>query len=197
MSAKEMHTDLTIIILAGGKSSRMGQDKGFLSLGVDSFAKSLVEVAKSITSNVFISVSIANSHRYTEFGVPLVVDEFEEKGPIGGITSVLKKVKTPWFGLVTIDTPFVTNTTFKDFWSNREGREAVMYSFNERIHPLVALYHSSTIEKWQNAMKEGRLKVTALVELFELKTIELPDNRVQELKNINTPQDYQAVIASQ
>ena len=197
MSSAELHSDLTLIILAGGKSSRMGQDKGFLKLGDESFVKKLLEVAKRITPNILISVAKANEKSYKGFGFPLVVDEIEGKGPMAGITSALNNVKTQWFGLLTIDSPLVTKATLEELWCNRAGKEAVLYTGNHRIHPLVALYHSSTIEKWQEAMDENQLRVTALVESFDLKKIELAESRVKELKNINTPQEYQAVVAKE
>ncbi len=194
MDGTGLHNDLTLIILAGGKSSRMGQDKGFLKLGAETFVKTLIEVAKGMTPNILISVAKANEESYRGFGIPMIVDEWNGKGPLGGITSAIRNVKTEWFGLLTVDSPFVTKATLEYLWSAKEYKEAVMYAENQRIHPLVALYHFSTIEKWQMALEKNQLKVTNLVESFDVMKIELPQNRLKELENINTPEEYRAVV---
>ena len=192
MSIESIHNDLTIIILAGGKSSRMGKEKGFLRIGVDSFASKLIEVAKSVSSKVFISVAKANKELYSNFKMPLIEDELDDKGPLGGIVAALNEVKTPWFVVLSIDTPLVTKATIEGLWQQREKKEGVLYQVNGKAHPLVALYHIHTKELWQEALIMNKLKITSLVESFDLNVLELNIDRVKELKNINTPQEYKA-----
>mgnify|MGYP000561625285 CR=1 FL=1 len=187
-------SDLTIIILAGGKSTRMGRDKGFLNVGVDSFVKRILNVSQQLTSNIFISVNKTNQSNYQSLGVPLVVDEEPENGPIGGIVSSIKRLKTNWFLVLAVDSPLVTAISLNNLWMSKEGYEGVLYRSGHTIHPLVALYHKQTIPRWKNALSQGKLKITTLVETFHLLRIEVSGSNENAIQNINTPEEYSEVI---
>jgi molybdopterin-guanine dinucleotide biosynthesis protein A len=70
----------TAIILAGGKSSRMGQDKGLSFYRGRRMVEFVVEACKKLTSDIFIST---NNPEYRFLGYELIEDNFKEIGPIG------------------------------------------------------------------------------------------------------------------
>ena len=82
---------ITSIILAGGKSSRMGQDKGFLGLEGKPMIQYGIETAQRLSNHIVV---IANNKSYHSLGVPVFPDVYIKKGPLGGIHSGLTHSKT-------------------------------------------------------------------------------------------------------
>ena len=188
------YKDLTIVILAGGRSTRMGADKGLLEYKKSYFVKEVLDLANSLTPNVIVSVGEHNQGFYATQNIPFILDTVLDKGPVGGIASVLPHIKTNWFFVVSVDTPLVDERTIAELWNNKKGFEAVVFSSDNRIHPLVGLYHLLTKSKWLNAFDNDELKVSKLVEQFNLNKI-VPNQEITDrLKNINTPEEYQELI---
>lgn len=196
MGFQGANNDLTIIILSGGKSSRMGRDKGLLATFKGAFIEDLVQMASRITSNVIISVSKETKRKYEYLNLPLIVDELENVGPLGGICASIKKVKTNWFLLLAVDSPLVTRTIVKSLWRNREKFEAVVFGNTHQIHPLVGLYSISTKNQWLKALGQNRLKITDIINSFNLKVLNPNERQEKELNNINTPEQYAQVFDS-
>ena len=194
MSVSITYRNLTIVILAGGQSTRMGIDKGLLAFRNGNFSEQLITLATSLTSNVIVSVGKHNQEVYKNKGAITVLDEVDAKGPMGGIASVISNIETNWFFVISVDTPLVTEEMIAELWNNKTGFDSVVYSTDNRIHPLVGLYNRSTKPLWENAFEFNKLKVTALVNQFKLKVIEANSEIKENLKNINTPKEYEELI---
>ena len=78
--------EITGIILAGGKSSRMGTDKGLLLLNGKPMVKYVIDVLSKVTSKIII---IANNDEYKQFGYKVYSDLIKDKGPVGGIYTAM------------------------------------------------------------------------------------------------------------
>ncbi len=81
----------TGIILAGGKSSRMGEDKGLVLLNGKPMIQYVIEALKGVVSDIII---ISNNASYNKFGIPVYPDIIKDKGPVGGIFTGLHHSKT-------------------------------------------------------------------------------------------------------
>lgn len=191
-----MIPNVSIVILAGGKSSRMGEDKGLLDMHGHPFIYQLMLALKCITTQIRISVAKHNQENYKKYASHLVIDKSEEQGPLGGITSVLAHIQTDWFYVISVDVPLVTSDILKMLWDVREGHDAVVFETDGKIHPLVGLYHKSTAETWKLALEEHRLKITDLVYQMKYKTVVANAEQTGQLQNINTPKDYKEVLRS-
>src|SRR5262245_31299695 len=99
-----MIDSITAVILAGGKSSRMGQNKALLLIE----GKTLIERIRELLSKIFsqVVVSTASQNAYPRLELPEVVDRYPETGPLGAITSVLESGLSPIF-CVACDMPFL------------------------------------------------------------------------------------------
>ena len=93
----------TAIILAGGKSSRMGSDKGLVLLNGKPMISYIIEILKKMQIPIII---ISNNENYKQFGLPVFADIIKEKGPLGGIYTGLKNSKTESNIIVSCDVPF-------------------------------------------------------------------------------------------
>ena len=106
--------NITILILAGGKSERMGgQDKGLLRINDDYIIKYLSSLAKKYTSNVFINAN-RNIEKYTGMGLTVWKDELDGyQGPLAGMYTGMVRSSTEYILTFPCDGPFVNEVFFE------------------------------------------------------------------------------------
>lgn len=177
--------DLTGIVLAGGKSNRMGQDKAFLKLGQKRLIDYSLELMQTVTSRVIIS---ANKFGYDGFSVPVVRDNYLNIGPLGGMEACLRFSGTTGNLFMPCDTPFLT----VDFWEHLlsfAGKfdAVVPVSDDGKVEPLTGYYSREILPQMVAQIENGDYKVQNLLKIISTKY--LPVNNQSVLKNINTPQD--------
>jgi len=152
--------EVTGIILAGGKSSRMGTDKGLQLLCGKPLIGYAIEALSGICSNILISSS---SDAYHSFGYQVVADEFPGIGPMGGIYSALRQSKTEKNLVLSCDLPFVTTELLDFILKISDGYEvAVPWEGNRHYEPLCGFYRLSILEKLSNYIIKGNYKLPDL-----------------------------------
>lgn len=104
---KATKDEITGIILAGGKSSRMGKDKGLCDFKGKALVSYAIETLRPLCGNLMISANYF-PEKYAEFDLPVIADEVKNIGPMGGILSCLKQSHTQHNLVLSCDTPFVT-----------------------------------------------------------------------------------------
>lgn len=177
-------------ILAGGKSSRMGSDKGLLS--VDS--RELIMQILTPLQQLFTDVAIITSNAaYLKFGVPLFQDERVNAGPAGGLLTALRKSQKPWVFLVACDLPFISPDLIRQMSNQRTGHLAVVPVHQQSTEPLCAFYHRDLIPVLEKAIDEGQLRmqtIIATMPAFLFHTDESKFDVDKIFMNINTPEDF-------
>jgi molybdopterin-guanine dinucleotide biosynthesis protein A len=179
------------IILAGGSSSRMGTDKGFLRIG----EKNLVEIAMENLAAVCETVRISsNSMDYTIYGLEVVQDVYPGIGPMGGIFSLLKKTTSEWNLVLSVDLPFVNQGLLRFLIQQAEGFQvAVPWSGSSHYEPLCACYHSSVLEAMEKSIVGGNYKLPDLFSELKVKRLTINEQQVffhpGLFLNVNTPSD--------
>jgi molybdenum cofactor guanylyltransferase len=197
-----MITDVTGVLLAGGKSRRMGEDKRFLSVGEETlFARSLA-VLRSVFETV--SVVIAQDSAALRSDVPVFRDLIPERGSLGGLYTGLKQAVTPYVFVVACDMPFLNPATIGYFTEVKGDYDVVMAKLENGLHPMHALYHRQCLPVMEDLMKAQELKIQRLaahpslrVRLItpdELSAID-PDGR--SFYNVNTPSDLETARSIQ
>ncbi len=147
----------TGIILAGGKSSRMGEDKGLVFLEGQPMVTHVIEQLKEVVGEVIV---IANNTEYQQFGFPVYADLVLGKGPVGGIYTGLVYSKTELNLCISCDTPFVSAQFLKWLLSQANGSMVTLPRFNENVHQLIGVYKKSAIPVFKNNLNSGRLKLS-------------------------------------
>jgi molybdenum cofactor guanylyltransferase len=183
---------LTGIVLAGGKSSRMGTDKGLL----DYKGKKLVEYSFDLLSNYCNALIIStNNPEYRQFGITTVTDEFPEKGPAGGIFSALKKSSTDWNLVLACDMPFLNRRIIDALLNNLGNNNAVVPLHDGLIEPLVAAYHKSMEVALADAILVDHLSMHQILKLHGASFLPVED-LIKEFPNmfdnLNNPSDVEA-----
>jgi molybdenum cofactor guanylyltransferase len=157
---------VTGIILAGGKSSRMGSDKGLLEIA----GKKLIEIAIANLSELCSRILISsNSDLYNSFELEVVPDTLPGIGPMGGIYSALKRSSTDKNLVLSVDLPFVNEGLLNHLVSGSANFQvAVPWSGGEYFEPLCACYDLSVLPLMEQFIQSGNFK---LPDLFRQVTI--------------------------
>lgn len=177
---------ITIIILAGGKSSRMGQDKGLMLLNGKSMIEHVIETAKQITTQIII---VANNDDYKKFGLPVFKDDYQEKGPLGGIYTGLKNSLTENNLILSCDIPFVKKDLLQFIISESSENDITVAAFKDKIHPLIAVYRKTCEPVIKSCITQNELKVLNLFEKLNTKQVDVSHFDSSNFRNINSEND--------
>ncbi len=211
---RQKSMNISAMILTGGRSERMGQDKARLSYDRESFLSHLIrelqgtsdpsasilpcEKAEDIAygNNTVITelfLSVAHEGDYAEMGQPLVADEHQGIGPIEGIRRGLGFAREEYLFVCAVDMPFVQrDMAFMLARCIVPDYEAYVFREGEQIHPACAIYHRSVMVCAEQMIREGRYRLRDLLGRVRTRYVDIDDTffRAENLRNINTPQDY-------
>lgn len=139
---------MTGIVLAGGQSSRMGQDKGLMTFQEVPMVKIATERLAACCDDVFISVNQLQVEGYQSFG-NLIIDQHEDEGPLGGILSVFEQIEGPLL-VTAVDLPLLSETELKQLLAHRSPESLVTAFFDQqenRWEALVSLWEPKAYDR--------------------------------------------------
>jgi len=188
-------SDLTVFILAGGQSSRMGRDKAFLSINGRTLLEHAIGLAKSVAEDV---VLIGQRAKLDPYGI-VMQDIFPGCGPLGGIHAALHCSRTDLNLILAVDTPFLP-PKFLQYQIERARTGASALVTYPRVagqyQPLCALYRKGFLPSAEAALKAGNYKIEPLLE--SVPSCVIGDAELAGLglsaaifDNLNTPGDWQ------
>ncbi|WP_026581934.1 molybdenum cofactor guanylyltransferase [Bacillus sp. J33] len=190
---------VTGIILAGGQSSRMGENKALLNIDGKTVIERIADRLAAITSETIV---IANSKEEYQFlGLPIVSDQWKEKGPLAGIQSGLSASKTQRNLIVACDMPFISAELGKILLEELDSHQAAVPEIAGRLHPLFAAYRKDANEAAERALKEDKLRIRDFLNDIDtsfLKSEELRKrgflNEEAYFFNMNCPDEYRQAL---
>lgn len=179
------------VLLAGGKSSRMGCDKSALLVGGQPLWRRQLDVLRATGAEEFFISGKADGP-YAGAGVEIIEDSRCESGPLGGIASALRRCADEWLLVLAVDMPAMTADflcTLTDAVRNGAG----VVPMTDRIQPLAALYPCAALEIAERLLREGQRKMESFVdELAErslVRRLDVPTSQWHLFTNWNTPGD--------
>jgi len=186
-------TKITGIILAGGKSSRMGRDKGWIELNNKPLINYAIEALKPYCDDLIIS---SNSKEYNSLGYPIYEDKIKNCGPMGGIYSTLLFSSTPINMVLSCDMPLISTELIKYVLDKSvEGKISLPIHGVNFIEPLCAVYPLEAIPHLEKFIKEGKLKLIDLVNSIPTEQIKIDPSQYfyhpDIFLNINRPGDLE------
>jgi molybdopterin-guanine dinucleotide biosynthesis protein A len=162
-------TDLTGIIMAGGKSSRMGKEKGLVEFRGRRFIQYGIDLLTSYVGKVIISSS---NPSYLSYGLEMVPDEIAGQGPAAGLASVLKKSSTRWNLVLACDLPFLQPELIDELLSKNGSCQAVIPVHQGVMEPLAGLYDKSLGLQFGEAVLSGNLALHKILKSCEVNYID-------------------------
>jgi molybdopterin-guanine dinucleotide biosynthesis protein A len=191
---------VSAVMLAGGKSRRLGRDKSLLRLDGQPL---LVRTAHTLAPLSDDLIVVANDvARYREFDLParLVPDEQRGVGAIMGIYSGLRAARHARALFVACDMPFLNQSLLRYMISQVGGYDAVVPRIGDLYEPLHALYAKDCLPAIKRLLATGRRRI---FDFFPLVRVRYVDRREIErfdpdhlsFLNVNTPEDWLEVQA--
>ncbi|MFZ7101684.1 MAG: molybdenum cofactor guanylyltransferase [Peptococcaceae bacterium] len=181
--------ELGLIILAGGKSSRMGMDKALLELGELTLIERIVNKGRTYGFPEIIVVA-NETEKYSLHGVKMVKDRYEGYGPLAGIHSGLKSSGFAYNFVMPCDMPFFSFEIIDKLKTHQEGYQVIVPTMAEKFQPLAALYSRECIPYIEYLLEKNISKISRLYELVPTCHVELEED--SNFFNVNTPEDYRA-----
>ncbi|MDM5272607.1 molybdenum cofactor guanylyltransferase MobA [Sulfurovum sp. zt1-1] len=181
---------MSVIIFAGGKSSRMGKDKSQLAFaGYSSLSEYQYHRLGTLFEKVYLS---AKSDKF-EFGCEVIADNYEVHSPLAALISVFEKLDVPEVFILSVDAPFVDEHVI-DTLMNEERKEydIVIAESPNGLEPLCGIYRRSILPEATKMLKSDNHRLTTLLENVETKKVRFTDK--EPFLNLNHPEEYQEAL---
>lgn len=185
------------IILAGGKSSRMGCAKELLRLDDKPMISWVAERLSSLVDEVILSVSKEDLEYALEMPVRVAVDSTNGLGPISGLQSSFKMAKGEYVAVAPCDTPFILPELYKLLLESADGLDGAVPKVNGMYEPLCAVYRrGSMLEAIEKVLSSHEKRP---IDTYQyLKIVEIDEKRIRQVDpcllsflNINTIEEFE------
>jgi molybdopterin-guanine dinucleotide biosynthesis protein A len=181
----------TAVILTGGDSRRMGQDKAALLFGEDSLLQHVITLVQPLFGDVIISVRQPR----TEITLPQVCDNPAHRGPLAGLAAGLQRTKTPWVFAVACDMPFIERAVIERLAQFREGHQAVVPMVQGYPQPLLAYYSADCLAEMLACLNgDGKHSLRELLDRLQVRYVSedellMADSALRSFVDLDTPED--------
>jgi len=185
------HNNITGIILAGGKSTRIGTDKAFLKLNGITFIEHITKSLRPFVSDIII---VSNNAAYDKLGYKRVEDLIKDSGPLAGLYTGLHYSKTAHNLILSCDVPLVNNRVLNTLIDGIDGTsEVIQLKSLDRTIPLIAIYKKECVTKCLELLNKGERRLRVFVNQLNTKTITLKSDLDIYVKNINTLEQFKDI----
>ncbi len=197
--------DVTALILAGGKATRMGgAAKHALVVGGQRILDRQCAVLEPRVSEILVSIGAGTAAAAAKIegdcaNLRVVRDEVADQGPLAGIASGLTAARTPWAIVVACDLPYVTGAIV-DLLLERADGDGCAFRIAGRPEPLLCVLHTRVAEVARARVASGQLRASELLTDAGLRLVWLDETAVRAvdpelraLRNINAPADLRDV----
>ena len=196
-----MNLNITLVIQAGGFSTRMGQEKALLPFGGLPLIEFIVNRGKMLTDDLIITTNQPDQYEF--LNLPLHPDILPQRGTLIGMYTALSAAQRPLVAVLGCDMPFFSPLllAFQAEWLERSNFDAVIPRSTEGLEPLHGVYRREPcLNAIQMVLEKG---VHSLIGwLKHLQIMELPEEQIhffdpnsRAFINLNTPEDYQHAIS--
>ena len=184
---------LTGIILAGGKSSRMGTDKALLEINQKQLLQHAIDFCNFFCNHLIIS---SNYPEHDTFGIKRVADIEKNCGPLGGIYSGLKETTTDWNFVLSVDAVFVERKFVLEMLNKTDNFDAVVPYHAKGKEPLIAFYHRDITAEIFQQIERKNYRMTDLLEMVNVKWFDAQgwiNKNPRIFHNLNRPEDLEGI----
>lgn len=181
------------VLFAGGKSSRMGEDKSLLPFGgYPTLTQFQYERLKRIFDRVYISTKKRDKFG---FEAPFLLDPANaEFAPTAGFVTLFNELSDERVIVLSVDTPFVDENVFSALLdADSMELDTVIAKTDSGSHPLCGLYHRSLAEEFERMLSEGDHRLGKLLAHSNTRYLNFSDDQL--FANLNHPHEYQEALS--
>jgi len=183
--------DITGIILAGGKSSRMGTDKGFLLLNEKPFMQYSIDALKPLVSEIII---VSDNADYDVFGLKRINDITKNAGPVAGISAGLEASSTECNLILSCDIPLINSEILQKLIDNIDDMsQIIQIESRGKSMPLIAIYKKQVTKTFNTFLQAYERRLRVVIKSCISKNIVLEKEYEFSTMNVNTQAELKAV----
>lgn len=193
-----MYSDITGVILAGGKSLRMGTNKSFLKIGNQTIIERIVDLMRSIFPEVIIITNSPDEYKF--LNIPLYEDIYKWKGPLAGIHSALTHTKTEKIFVLSCDVPLMTKEMIQYIVDYKSDKPVIFCEAAGYHQPLVGIYSKKIIKEIEYFISNNDLndksfhKFLSSIETEIIHPQSLSFYKDEIFYNVNNMNDYNELL---
>jgi len=189
---------ITGIILSGGKSTRMGENKAFIEIeGVP-----IVSRIHNLFKELFKEVVIVTNQQelFKNFDSKIYSDLLPNKGVLGGLYTGLFFSTFHYSFCVACDMPFIKKSLVQYIIKNIDGEDVVVPRTIDGLQPMHAVYSKNCLDPIKNIIEQGKYKIIDIYNRVNVKIIEEKyfisiDPFRESFVNVNTPEELRSIIS--
>jgi len=182
----------SLLLLAGGKSARMGAPKAELLYEGKSFLEHMLEKARALGLEKFYISGFSSSRADVE----TVWDHYPDRGPLGGIHACMRTVTTPYCLVLPVDAPTLPVDILEALLSrheNREDEKVLIWEHGVRQEPLIAVYPTAMADTIESLIRDHAAPVFRAIDSWGYRSLRKELDQERPL-NINTPELYRKLL---
>lgn len=189
------------VVLCGGLSSRMGQPKAWLEYNGETFLRRIARVLGLVVSPVCVVAAVGQEIPPLPASILVVRDHQPIEGPMMGLISAMQELTnmTDFFLVTSCDLPLLNVEMCQ--WLTHQVTDDVLdivCSVNGgEIQPLFSVYHRRLLPTLKERFAHGERSLRRLMSEVNTKKVDVPSHLSQFLVNINSPEEYQQLLAQQ
>jgi len=184
--------NISAIILAGGKSSRMGQNKALMKINGITIIELILNEISKISTDILIS---SNTTEYNFLNFKIVNDEIKNIVPISGIYSGLKNIKNEKAIIVSCDIPFINNNLIEYLIENSQNFDVTIPEFNNFLEPLIGIYSKSIVKNIENEIINSNYSIQKIIKNLNYNILKINSNlnfyNENLFLNVNNFEDFE------
>jgi molybdopterin-guanine dinucleotide biosynthesis protein A len=190
---------LSTIVLAGGHSHRLGQDKALLPWRGRTLIEYIVSQLKAISDDVLVITG--PQVRYGDLlDVPIFADNIKDVGPMGGLYTGLTHARYDYSFVAACDMPLLSRAVIDLLREELDGSAwAIVPKIADYRVPTLAIYHKKSLSVIERLLAQGRTSLQELLDAIPTKIISEQNLRqidpaLRSFFNLNTPEDWEELI---
>lgn len=186
---------VTIVVQAGGKSSRMGEDKALIHLAGKPLIERVLDRIEGLADDILITTN--RPEAFAHLNLPTVSDEIPGAGALSGLKTALTAAQGDIVLVLSCDTPFVSPDLLAHLLSRAHEADVVIPKHADMYEPLQAVYNKARcLPAVEAALEAGEKRVVSFLPALHILPIEEPvlsnlDPTRMSFFNVNTPDDLE------
>jgi molybdopterin-guanine dinucleotide biosynthesis protein A len=165
-----MNNHVTIAILAGGQSRRMGTDKSFVLLDGKPLIQHVIDRASQLETPLIL---IANDvERYQQLGLTVYPDVIPGAGSLGGLYTALSHSKSDYTLCLACDMPQVNPALLHHLITLKDSYDAIVPRVNGVAQSLHAIYHQRCLPIIHEHIQQGKLKISRVIDVLNTRFVD-------------------------
>lgn len=186
--------DFTLVVQAGGRSTRMGVDKAFVKVTDRPLIEDILAQTRGLGAETIVITNRPDDYRY--LGLRVYRDVLPDKGALGGLYSALWHASRPYALVIACDMPFLNRALLDHLLSLAPHYDAVIPRLGGEAEPFRAVYSKACLGPMRAALDAGKMRIISFlpdvrVRFVDDAEVERFDRDHLTFFNINTPEDLE------